>query len=63
VLRHTIELCHALGLTVTAEGIETAAQESLLRSLNCDFGQGFHYARPTGSPDTVIARARRHRPT
>jgi EAL domain-containing protein (putative c-di-GMP-specific phosphodiesterase class I)/GGDEF domain-containing protein len=63
VLRHTIELCHALGLTVTAEGIETAAQESLLRSLNCDFGQGFHYARPTGSPDTVIARATRHHPT
>jgi EAL domain-containing protein (putative c-di-GMP-specific phosphodiesterase class I) len=47
VLRHTIALCHALDLTVTAEGIETAEQESLLRSLGCDTGQGYHFGRPS----------------
>jgi EAL domain-containing protein (putative c-di-GMP-specific phosphodiesterase class I)/GGDEF domain-containing protein len=46
VLRHMIALCHALGVTVTAEGIETADQERLLRELSCDNGQGFHFARP-----------------
>ena len=46
VLRHTIALCHSLGIEVTAEGIETADQEHLLRDLGCDHGQGFHFARP-----------------
>jgi diguanylate cyclase (GGDEF)-like protein len=49
VLRHTIGLCHALGVEVTAEGIETADQERLLRELGCDFGQGFHFARPAAA--------------
>ncbi|MGK5682587.1 putative bifunctional diguanylate cyclase/phosphodiesterase [Actinoplanes sp. URMC 104] len=46
VLRHIIDACHALGMTVTAEGIETAAQERLLRDLGCDHGQGFYLGRP-----------------
>ncbi|GAA0533072.1 hypothetical protein GCM10010172_12380 [Paractinoplanes ferrugineus] len=46
VLRHTIGLCHALDVRVTAEGIETADQERLLRDLGCDSGQGFHFGRP-----------------
>ncbi|MFF5291405.1 putative bifunctional diguanylate cyclase/phosphodiesterase [Paractinoplanes globisporus] len=46
MLRHTIALCHSLGKTVTAEGIETAEQEDLLRALGCDHGQGYHFARP-----------------
>jgi diguanylate cyclase len=46
VLGHIIDACHALGLTVTAEGIETADQESLLRDLGCDHGQGYHLGRP-----------------
>jgi EAL domain-containing protein (putative c-di-GMP-specific phosphodiesterase class I) len=40
-------LAHAIGLTVTAEGIETAEQLHRLREMGCDFGQGFHLARPT----------------
>ena len=46
VLRHVIEICHALGISVTAEGIETADDELLLRQLGCDNGQGFLFARP-----------------
>ncbi|WP_433374959.1 putative bifunctional diguanylate cyclase/phosphodiesterase [Actinoplanes sp. CA-142083] len=56
VLRHTIALCHALDLTVTAEGIETPDQEQLLRSLGCDIGQGYYFGRPSGNPDTVVGR-------
>ncbi|NUT37793.1 MAG: EAL domain-containing protein [Hamadaea sp.] len=40
-----IRLAHALGLTVVAEGVETAAQVELLRALSCDIGQGWHFAR------------------
>jgi diguanylate cyclase (GGDEF)-like protein len=46
VVHRTIQLCHDLGLTVTAEGIETASQLTALRTLGCDHGQGFRLARP-----------------
>jgi diguanylate cyclase len=46
VLGHIIDTCHALDMTVTAEGIETADQERLLRELGCDHGQGYHLGRP-----------------
>lgn len=41
-----IAMAHALGKTVTAEGIETAEQWSLLRKLKCDRAQGFRFSRP-----------------
>ncbi len=41
----TIQMAHSLGLEVVAEGVETSAQEALLRTLRCDQAQGFLYAR------------------
>ena len=46
IVRAVVELAHQLGLTVTAEGIETARQEDILRSLHCETGQGYLRARP-----------------
>ena len=46
IIRATIDLAHALGIRVVAEGIEDAAQRDLLTELGCDFGQGFVLARP-----------------
>jgi EAL domain-containing protein (putative c-di-GMP-specific phosphodiesterase class I) len=40
-----IAMAHSLHLKVVAEGIESAAQESMLKSLGCDFAQGFYYSR------------------
>ena len=37
---------HALGLSVTAEGIEHPAQLERLVDLGCDFGQGFLFGEP-----------------
>ncbi len=52
-----IALGAALGLRTIAEGVETAAQVAALRSLGCDWGQGYHFGRPTALDD-VVARAR-----
>ena len=41
-----IDLGHALGLTVTAESVETPEQAGWLRDLGCDTGQGWHFGRP-----------------
>jgi len=54
VLRHVIEICHTLGVSVTAEGIETDRDERLLRELGCDNGQGFLFARP--APADAVTR-------
>ena len=35
-----------LGLSVLAEGIETAAQRRRLVEIGCEAGQGFHFSRP-----------------
>ncbi|GIJ70460.1 hypothetical protein Voc01_053770 [Virgisporangium ochraceum] len=46
LVRSAVDLGHNLGLTVVAEGVETAGQVEALRDLGCDIAQGFHYARP-----------------
>ncbi|WP_124538456.1 bifunctional diguanylate cyclase/phosphodiesterase [Piscinibacter terrae] len=47
IVRTVIELAHSLGLSVTAEGVETVAQEATLRSWDCDVVQGFLHSRPS----------------
>jgi EAL domain-containing protein (putative c-di-GMP-specific phosphodiesterase class I) len=44
IVRGAIDLGHALGLAVTAEGVETPQQLETLRRDGCDIVQGFHYA-------------------
>ncbi|HEY4356191.1 MAG TPA: EAL domain-containing protein [Acidobacteriaceae bacterium] len=44
VVQTIIALGHNLGMKVIAEGIETAAQFSLLQMLKCDFGQGYLFS-------------------
>jgi predicted signal transduction protein with EAL and GGDEF domain len=49
-----VQLAHQLGLTVTAECVEGAAQAERLRRIGCDTGQGWHYAKPM-SADALAA--------
>ncbi|MDH6215945.1 putative bifunctional diguanylate cyclase/phosphodiesterase [Streptomyces pseudovenezuelae] len=52
IVEAMIQLAHRLGLTVTAECVETSAQASRLRRIGCDTGQGWLYSRPV-SPDRI----------
>ncbi|GAA2335785.1 cyclic Di-GMP phosphodiesterase RmdA [Saccharopolyspora halophila] len=47
-----VDLAHTLGLTVTAEGVETQAQARRVAELGCETGQGYLYARP-GTPQAT----------
>jgi EAL domain-containing protein (putative c-di-GMP-specific phosphodiesterase class I) len=46
IVKATIDLAHGLGMTATAEGIETEDQARRLRELGCDVGQGYWIAEP-----------------
>jgi EAL domain-containing protein (putative c-di-GMP-specific phosphodiesterase class I)/ActR/RegA family two-component response regulator len=59
VCRAIITLGHQLGMTVLAEGVETAAQVGYLRRSDCDFFQGFYFCKPI-SP-TQALEILRHR--
>ncbi len=50
-----ISLAHALGITVAAEGVETAAQAARLRAMGCDSAQGYHFARPMPADEAAAA--------
>jgi len=58
ILRSIVELGHGLGMTVTAEGIETHRQFSSLRAIGCDLAQGYLLGRPAREADlaAVILR-------
>jgi len=44
-----INMGHALGMTIVAEGVETVEQETFLRAHGCDEMQGFLFSRPLPS--------------
>jgi diguanylate cyclase (GGDEF)-like protein/PAS domain S-box-containing protein len=46
--RAVVTLADTLGLRTVAEGVETDEQDAELRTLGCDYGQGYLYARPLG---------------
>ena len=46
IVKTVVELGQALGMSVTAEGVETLKQADLLRGMGCDALQGFWLARP-----------------
>jgi diguanylate cyclase (GGDEF)-like protein len=46
IVRSTVDLAHAMGLTVVAEGVEDEATFDQLRALRCDFVQGYWLSRP-----------------
>lgn len=46
IVQTTIDMCHALGYRVVAEGVEDDATSSLLKGMECDIIQGYLLSRP-----------------
>ena len=46
IVRAVVDIAHALGLSVTAEGVEEPAQLEFLKRCGCDSAQGYLWARP-----------------
>ncbi len=61
IVSAVVSLGHALGVTVTGEGVETAAQLDTLRSLGVDAAQGFLFAPPQPAADLTPRLVRPHR--
>jgi EAL domain-containing protein (putative c-di-GMP-specific phosphodiesterase class I) len=55
-----VDLAHVLGMTVVAEGVETAEQHVQVRELGCEACQGYFFARPMS---VEALRALLHRDT
>ena len=51
IVRSVVALAQALGLSVTAEGVETPVQQAQLRLLGCDHGQGYLFSRPLAADE------------
>jgi diguanylate cyclase (GGDEF)-like protein len=63
ILRSVIALAHELGKEVVAEGVETQADASYLRSIGCEYGQGYYYGEPMSAKDvaSLLAALASHR--
>jgi EAL domain-containing protein (putative c-di-GMP-specific phosphodiesterase class I)/GGDEF domain-containing protein len=46
IVRTTITMCHLLGYRIVAEGVENQEIENLLKDIDCDYAQGYYYAKP-----------------
>jgi diguanylate cyclase (GGDEF)-like protein/PAS domain S-box-containing protein len=57
IIRSVVELAHTLGLTVTAEGIETDTQLEFMAEIGCDMAQGFLFGRPE-PPESIDIHCR-----
>ena len=55
-----VGFCHSLGLSVTAEGVETLPLLERLSELGCDVGQGYLFSKP--KPNRGVVRYLRSRP-
>lgn len=60
IVKAIIDLAHGLGLTATAEGVETVEQLALMRELGADVGQGYLFAQPL-EPNDLLPWAARHK--
>ena len=49
IVHATIDLAHNMGLTVTAEGVETRSVYESLKAMGCDYYQGYYVGEPMES--------------
>jgi EAL domain-containing protein (putative c-di-GMP-specific phosphodiesterase class I) len=59
IVTAVVTLGHAMGLQVTAEGVETSDQEAFLRSAGCNVLQGFLFSKAVPASE-LRASMKRH---
>jgi diguanylate cyclase (GGDEF)-like protein len=59
VVQAIVSLAHNMNMRVTAEGVETPEQVAMMISMDCDYGQGFHFA--PALPESQVHDLLRHR--
>jgi len=53
ILRSIVALSHELGKKVVVEGVESEDDVGLLRSIGCEYGQGFYYGEPMSEREAL----------
>ncbi|MEM6612188.1 MAG: EAL domain-containing protein [Cyanobacteria bacterium P01_C01_bin.72] len=53
IVNTIVFLAHRLGMNVIAEGIESREEQELLSQFNCEYGQGYFFAKPLGQKDAT----------
>ncbi|BDT66644.1 hypothetical protein os1_08070 [Comamonadaceae bacterium OS-1] len=53
LIEATVRVAHSLGMGTVAEGIETEAQAAIVRTLQCEKGQGYLFSKPLRADDLV----------
>ena len=51
IVEAIVRLAHQLGMEVVAEGLQTEEQRVKLRSLGCEYGQGFLFSKPLSADE------------
>jgi diguanylate cyclase (GGDEF)-like protein len=54
IVRTILTLAHSLGMTVVAEGVETAEQLRQLKDLGCEYAQGYLFSRPVDGDAAAV---------
>ncbi len=54
IMRSIVALAHELSKSVVAEGVERADEATFLRSIGCEYAQGYHFGEPI--PDRAVSQ-------
>ena len=58
IIRAVVAMADSLGMTTTAEGVETASEATMIRDMGCTKIQGFYFGRPMPSADALAVAKR-----
>lgn len=53
IIRAVVAMADSLGMTTTAEGVETAAEAAMIRDMGCTKIQGFYFGRPMPAAEAL----------
>ena len=62
ILEHTVRMMQSIGKQVVAEGAETSDAVDILRSMNCEYIQGYYFSRPLPEDEFIRFIEEQNRP-